>query len=123
MQRFVRWFALAASLAAVVLLLFIPFYAGVTERQSVGGRTERWTHSNTLIGANGLDTLFVLAIPVLAAVNALLPWPARYRRGADIIGAVVATAFSLLGAFTVGLFFLPTAVALLVVAAWPRTRG
>ena len=120
MQPFLRWFALAASLAAVALLLFIPFYHGVTVRQSVGGRVEQWARSDTLVGVNGLDVLFVLAIPVLAAVNALLPWPSSYRRGADIVGAVVATAFSLLGAFTVGLFFLPTAATLIAVASWPR---
>jgi hypothetical protein len=123
MQPFLRWFALATSLIAVVVLLFIPLYDGITVRQSVGGPAEQWTQSDTLIGVNGLVALFALAIPVLAAVNALLPWPARNRRRADIIGAVVASAFSLLGAFTVGLFFLPTAAALIVVASWPRARS
>jgi hypothetical protein len=75
-----------------------------------------------LIGVNGLDLLFVLAIPVVAAVSAVLPWPERHRRALDILGATVITLLSILGAFTIGLFFLPTAAALVVVALWPRAR-
>jgi hypothetical protein len=73
MQSFLRRFALAASLAAVALLWFVPCYGGITVRQPVGGRAGHSSQYETLVGMNGLDALVVLAIPVLAAVNALLP--------------------------------------------------
>ena len=57
---------------------------------------------------------------MLSALNALVPWPVKYRRLADVIGAVVCAAFTVLGAMTVGLYFVPTALSLAVIAAWPR---
>ena len=122
MQRFLRWFALIASLTAVGLLLVIPSYSYRVERASTGGSAVERVGTGTLIDANGFGVLLVLAIPVLTAVNAVLPWPATYRRGADILSAVVATAFSILGAMTVGMYFLPTSAALIGLAFWPRTR-
>ena len=122
MQRLLRWFALVTSLVAVALLLVLPLYGGVSERQSVGGPAVRSSHTGTLIGVNGLGVLFILAIPILAAVSAVLPWPAAYRRATDIVGATVVTILSVLGAFTIGMFFLPTAASLLFVALWPRAR-
>lgn len=81
------------------------------------------THqTGTLVGVNGPDVLFVLALPVVAAVSAVLPWPERYRRPLDILGAALITLLSILGAFTIGLFFLPTAAILVVIALWPRAR-
>lgn len=122
MQRFLRWFALIASLTAVGLLLVMPSYSYSIESASTGGSAAQRSGTGTLIDANGFGVLLVLAIPVLAAVNALLPWPTAYRRGADILSAVVATAFSILGAMTVGLYFLPTSAALVGLAFWPRAR-
>jgi hypothetical protein len=119
MSRFLRWVAFVASLAAVALLLVVPFYSGVTVRQAAGGATTHETGSATLIEGNGLDALLVLAVPVVVASNALIPWRPRYRRWLDVSGAIVATMFSVLGAFTVGLYFLPTAAALWGVALWP----
>ena len=120
MLRLVRWFALLTSLVAVVLLLVLPSYSGITVHQAAGGRAVQSTQAATLLGVNGFRVLFVLAIPVLAAVSALLPWPTRFRRSVDVLDAIAATVIVLLGAFSVGLFFLPTATALLVVALWPR---
>jgi hypothetical protein len=120
MRSILRWFAFVASLGAVALLLVLPFYSGVTESQSVGGPVVRSRHSTTLVGANGVAALLVLAIPVFAAANTLVPWPTGVRRSLDVLSALVTTAFAVLGAFTVGLFFLPTAAALWAVALWPR---
>lgn len=120
MQSILRWFALMASLAAVVLLLFIPFYEGVSVSQSVGGSAVQRSQTATLIAVNGARALLILAVPVLATVSALLPWPPRFRRSIDALGATVVTVFVLLGAFTVGLFFVPAAAALIAIALWPR---
>ena len=122
MQRLLRWFALVTSLVAVALLLVLPLYSGVSERQSAGGPAVRSSHTATLVGVNGLGVLFILAIPILAAVSAVLPWPAPYRRALDILGAILVTLLSILGAFTIGMFFMPTAASLLFIALWPRAR-
>ena len=122
MERIVRWLALVVSFVAFVILWFMPTYAFRAVSESVSGDAIATASSDTLIGVNGYAVLAVLAIPVLAALSAVLPWPAKYRRGADILAALVSLAFCLLGAFTVGLFFLPAAALLLFLAVWPRPR-
>ena len=123
MERIIRWLALVASLGAIATLWLMPMYTFQVVSQSVGGEATSSVGTDTLIGVNGYAVLGVLAIPLLAALSALLPWPARYRRGADIVGAIVVAVFSVLGAFTVGLFFVPTALVLLLLAVWPRREG
>ena len=120
MRSLLRWLAFVASLGAVAVLLVLPLYSGATERQSVGGPATRSVQSSTLVGVNGFGALLILAIPVLAAASTLVPWPARIRRSLDVSSALVATAFAVLGAFTVGLFFLPTAALLWAVVLGPK---
>jgi hypothetical protein len=71
----------------------------------------------SLTDINGPRVLAVLAIPAIAAIVAVLPWPASARQPTRIVSAVVATLFALLSAMTVGSFFLPTGIAL-IIAAW-----
>jgi hypothetical protein len=120
MERILRRLALVASLGAIALLWLMPMYAFQAVSETVDGEASTSAGTDTLIAVNGYAVLGVLAIPVLAALNAVLRWPARYRRAADVFGAVVTLAFCVLGALTVGLFFLPTATILLVLALWPR---
>ena len=122
MERIFRWLALVASLGAIALLWFMPTYSFQAVSETVGSATSTSAGTDTLIAVNGYAVLGFLAIPVLAALSAVLRWPARYRRAADILGALVALAFCVLGAFTVGMFFLPTAALLLMLAVWPRRQ-
>jgi hypothetical protein len=119
---FLRWFALFASIVAVGVLLLLPAYEGMVEISSTGGGSDGVRRQRaTLLAVNGPEALIPISIPVLAALNALLPWPFRYRRLADVVGALACGALTLLGAMTIGLFFVPTALALATVAMWPRT--
>ena len=68
---------------------------------------------------NGSRLYVTLAIPVVAAALAALPWPAGLRRPAAIGGAVVASAFVVLGMLSVGMFFFPSALALIALAQRP----
>jgi hypothetical protein len=70
----------------------------------------------TLAEVNGPGTFFVLAVPVLAAALAALPWPVRLRRPAAIGGAVISGVFVLLGMATVGMFFVPSVLGLIALA-------
>jgi hypothetical protein len=58
----------------------------------------------------------MLAIPVVAGALAALSWPPGLRRPAAIGGAVIASAFVVLGMASVGMFFLPTALGLIALA-------
>jgi hypothetical protein len=95
-----------------MLLLFLPIYTTssitVTE-QPVRSRTERDGHL-TLLSVNGPKALAVLAVPVIAALIPVL-FPKRRVRA---IAAMVLSGFCLLGGFSVGLFYVPSAVTMRV---------
>jgi thiol:disulfide interchange protein len=113
MQRLLRWFSVAWALGAYVVLLWLPLYGWAQNTQTVGGPDIRTAGRATLAAVNGRGVYLTLAIPVVAAVLAALPWPARLRRPTAIACAVIASAFVVLGLMSVGMFFLPSAVALI----------
>lgn len=86
--------AVIASTLVSATLAFCPIYAGNSGR--------------TLIQVNGLRALIVL-VPVLISVVAFVSDRLR------IIAGVLMLGWALVGAFTVGLFYLPMAIWLL----WP----
>jgi len=112
-QLTASWFAVAWSVFAYIALLRLPLYSTASSSSAesvVYGRA-------SLTDINGSRVLAVLAIPAIAAIVAVLPWSASARQPIRILSAVVATLFVLLSAMTVGSFFLPTGIAL-IIAAW-----
>jgi hypothetical protein len=96
--------SLALAIGAAVFLLTFPFYS------SLDG-------SRTLIDANGAWVLIPVLLPVLVAAV-----PCVFRRWVTrVISAVVLGVFVLISGFTIGLCYLPAAIAM-VVAASRRTR-
>ncbi|MXW95875.1 MAG: hypothetical protein F4110_14580 [Acidimicrobiaceae bacterium] len=76
------------------------------------------TGRESLIESEGLDAVAILAIPVLpAAVPVVFP-----RRAVAIAVAAVLSALTLLGAASIGLFFLPAA-ALSWIAVTSGSKG
>lgn len=65
-------------------------------------------------------TADMIAIPATAALIALLPWPRAMRFGTQVSGVLVLTLFVVATAATVGILFLPSAVAARA-AASPRS--
>jgi hypothetical protein len=120
MQRVLRWFALAWALGAYGVLLWLPMYGWAQSTQTVGGREIRSAGRATLASVNGPEVYMTLAIPVIAAALAAFPWPAGLVRPAVIVGAVIATAFVILGMLSVGMFFFPSAIALVALALTAR---
>ena len=113
---------IAALWATGVALLFLfgPVYETSTSEYSVtvsGGQIaspERQGHA-TGLQANGPQIAFVLAIPI---VLALLPLAFRKHQRASFLGAGALTlAFCVLGAMSVGVFYFPTALLLLLAGA------
>jgi hypothetical protein len=97
--------SLALSIAAALFLLFFPFYSD-------------FDRSLTLIERNGSWVLIPILLPVVAAAVALA-FPRRVMR---VISSVVLGAFVLIAGFTIGLCYLPAAVAMAVAASRSRHK-
>jgi hypothetical protein len=110
--RIARWFAAGWAIAVFVGLLALPLYSVATTTSG----TER-RGSASLVSVNGPRVLFLVAVPVLASLLAVIPVPRRAQRPFTIAAAAITCAFALLGAASVGLFFAPSAVALILAAA------
>ena len=114
---------LIAALWAIAVALFFPFgpvYETSTSEYTVtvsGGQVVspgRQGHA-TGLQANGPQIAFVLAIPI---VLALLPLAFRKHQRASFLGAGALTlAFCVVGAMSVGIFYLPTALLLVLAGA------
>jgi hypothetical protein len=105
--------AIAAVLLTSAVSLSLMFLPLVSTTTSAGG-TEQ-TARESLIENQGWVIAAVLAVPVLISAVPLLV-PARHRRWATIGSAMLLATGAVVGAASVGLFYLPS-VALLVVAA------
>jgi hypothetical protein len=70
----------------------------------------------TFLAINGPDALVPLLFPVLLAAVPLFPAAAHQRRVRAATVAVVLLAFSVIAGFSIGLYFVPSALALLTVA-------
>ena len=112
------WAALGALVLAVAADLFLvlyPVYQGVSVTGSSSGVVTTSSESATLITENGLWVLVPLCIPIVLAALGLIA-AARSRRAlAWVLGGVL-LGFVVLSGFTIGLFYLPAAITLLLSA-------
>jgi hypothetical protein len=112
MPRLLRWFPVAWAAGVYVVLLRLPVYTQMSDTMDANGSETLSTSHATLAAVNGPRVYLLLAVPVLASALAALPWPPKLRQPADIIGTVIASAFVVLSLPSVGMFFIPSAVAL-----------
>ena len=115
------WLTLLTALVTGVVLAFLPIYSTGACEAVAGGTETCTTGSESLLQSEGLSVLAVLAVPVfVVAVAVVFP-----RRGVAVTSAVLLTVLTLLGAASLGLFYLPTtALAWVAVAASAsRPRG
>jgi hypothetical protein len=111
---------LLALTAGVGLVLWPCAYQGieVQAQPAPAGAVQRHQLCATLIQANGVDVLFVLALPVLLAGVGLFAVRAG-RRGILAAVMVALVVFCLLAIASVGLLYLPAAAALVIaVVGW-----
>jgi hypothetical protein len=115
-ERGMTWTSVALGVAAAVVLVVMPFGSGVRSiARSDGSRvTERF--SETLLGMNGIDVLPLLVGPVLLATLPLFRGSSHQRRVRAGMIAVLLVGFCLLSGFSIGLFYAPSALAMLAVA-------
>jgi len=95
--------SLGLAIAAAVFLLVWPAYSG-----SDGVRT---THA-TLLAVNGPWAIVPVMFPVLVAV---LPFLSR-RRALRVVATILLGGFVIISGLSIGLFYLPAAVAMLLAA-------
>lgn len=99
--------ACGAAAAGSLLLLLLPVY-GESDSDGVG-------HGATLIAVNGASVLIWLVLPVAVAA---LPLVLR-RRLVLRVAAVLVLGFALVAGFTIGGFYLPAGLLLMLAATRP----
>ncbi len=128
MRRAANWFALAWTILVGGFFLFGPVYGTTTSATAISpagpvGAPMR-SGAAGLAAATGLWAYVVLALPALLAAVPLLVSPARPRRRLNLAFAAFLGLFALVGAASIGLFYVPVAIALIVAAvAEPRVAA
>jgi len=116
--------AVVLAVAGAVWLIVWPCaYSGVTVISTVDGVEEsRTTICRSFLEANDTSVLLILLVPVLLAAAGFVG--ARTgRRGLFIASAMLLLLFCFLGTLSVGLWFVPSAIAMLVGVAWMARPG
>ena len=120
-----RWAiaALAWTIALSLLWLFVP--AGQSESMSVSsdGTTVTESSTHTLVEVEGVSVLLVLAVPVVLAGIAVAAARATRACGIRFACGGLLMAGCLLGAASIGLPYVPAAVALFLSGALTRERA
>jgi hypothetical protein len=100
-----------ATIASVWLVVWPCTYTGTTS-----GPAGESTACSSLIAENGTWVLSYLAIPIILTVLAFLALVARLRAVTWTL-AILLFALCILAAWSIGLFYVPSAVMLLIAAA------
>ncbi|MCQ3806090.1 MAG: hypothetical protein OXB92_02560 [Acidimicrobiaceae bacterium] len=112
------WLTLLAALVTGVVLSLLPISSTASCQAFAGGTETCTTGRESLLQSQGLAALAVLAVPVfVAAVGIVFP-----RRGAVVTSAVLLTVLTLLGAASIGVFYLPTTVVAWIAVAASASR-
>jgi hypothetical protein len=114
----------AAALIASCTLLVVPVYSGLAVGASFtrSGQvvSESAESRRTLLEVSGAPVALPLALPVLCAGFPVLFYRSRRRWLLEATAATLLAAFTLVAGFSIGLFYLPSATAMLVAAAFGR---
>ena len=108
--------AVAAFFLAVVgglVAAFAPIGRVMESSGSAGGEVVMRSYDVSLFRTDGAWVLVVVSVPVLVALVAILV----RRRGARVVSAVLLWMGCVVGVFSVGMFFVPAAIAMTVAAA------
>jgi hypothetical protein len=100
-----------ATIGSVWLAVWPCFYTGTTS-----GSSGESTTCSSLIAENGTWVISYLAVPIILTILAFLGLVARLRAVMWAL-AILLLALCILAAWSIGLFYVPSAVALLVAAA------
>jgi hypothetical protein len=120
-----QWIALAGAFIWSLLLLvgasLVPFYQGSVESVGPRGRVRSYDTSGTLVEMEGSGILVVVAVPLAATLLVTLALLAQVlgKNAGPLAWTLVVLlfGFNFLAMLSIGIFLLPTTVALLVACA------
>jgi hypothetical protein len=101
------------AVLASVLCFVLPLYRGQSGLQRFGEPSRVQVRHATLLSVNGPSIYYILVIPVIIAGVPLL----LRCRTARIISALSLTGCVVIGAASIGLFYLPSAIAMILAAS------
>ena len=107
--------AIVIAIAATIFLLKAPLYTGVETSCTESG-CETIETTQTLVEANGSWVIYQLITVVLVSSLPLLTAFARpaIQRSITWISALLLLVYSIVGALSIGLAFMPSAILLLI---------
>jgi|RhiMethySRZTD1v2_1073278.scaffolds.fasta_scaffold11796_10 hypothetical protein len=122
--RVLAWAAVAWTVAVGLALLAVPTGTSVGAASSgvgsTGSEVVTTTSHETLLEHEGAGVVALLLVPVVVALAGALGRGATVRRRRIAAGGVLAVA-CLLGAMTLGIFYVPAAALLLTAGLKART--
>lgn len=105
--------ALLAALVAVLL----PVQRTVVSQSGPGKHTLELEFAyRSLLQTEGASILLAAGLPVLVALLPVAFAASRHGRRAEIVSAVLLSSFVVIAGFSIGLFYLPAALAAILVA-------
>ena len=118
MRRLHWWVAPGWALAISLVLLVAPL-PGATESASIAADGAVIHHAprhswTTMLESDGADAIRAVATPLLLAVLPLLGRTQRARRTLGLLALALLLGFCLLAGSSVGLLFLPSALAIAI---------
>jgi hypothetical protein len=109
------------ALVATLALLLVPAYSSTEARSSSVGPVEVEKHSETLVQSEGWGVIMLILIPVLVSATPLALVGSSHERTVQIAASVLLLLFGLLGAASIGLFYLPSALVMTLAAIFHRS--
>jgi hypothetical protein len=111
------WIAVACCVAVVLIIGLAPIAESTSTSSSSNGVLVSKTTHESLVDNEGTSVLLVLAIPLLFALVGA--FAVRSRRRVVITAATVLLwIWVVIASFTVGMFYIPAAIALTFAFAW-----
>ena len=106
------------AVVAAVAAVFLPLQQSVVSQSGPGPlqTLELEYAQRSLWQTEGASVLVAAGLPVLVAVMPLVFVAGRQGRRVEIVSAVLLGVFVVLAGFSIGLFYLPAALAAIVVA-------
>lgn len=121
LSRIAHGVAIACAAGASIYLLFAPLYPSqASEAADSPGPVNAITGRATMVSVNGPRIMIAFAIPLLLVAAPLLTNKPTSRKIATLLCGILLLGFVVLGSMSIGLFYLPSAFALLISAAAAR---
>jgi len=129
-ERTLVWAALGWAVGVTIYLAFVPIYEGIASVAEEGANTERITTARgtlldaeiivahgTLLDVDGIGVVVPLLVPIVLTALPLLRTRYATRRRLEMVSAILLLVFVVGGALSIGLFYAPSAMAMLIAAA------